>query len=102
MSATTGTRAVLRYEVPVDDQWHEIETDGNVVHVASRGSGVVEFWTAPGMYEHIDERHIDERARRWLRVYATGQPVAGAYVGTTFDAATPSLVWHLFVSDVPR
>lgn len=44
-------RTVYRYEVPVDDRWHEITIgcDTPILHVASRHAPVVEFWA-----EHQD------------------------------------------------
>lgn len=55
--------AVFRYEVPVDDQWHAIEFDGDIVHVAARDPGYVEF---PVFY--IDLVLSDTRAGRWLSI----------------------------------
>lgn len=36
--------AIYRYEVPVDDAWHEIPLSGSVVSVEARAVDVIEFW----------------------------------------------------------
>lgn len=74
---------ILRYEVPVDEGWHE-HTCGVPVHVAARRVDVVEFWA-------IDDGYV--MARRF-RVFGTGHPVPG---GTTYrgTALAGPLVWHL-------
>lgn len=108
------SRRVLRYEVPVDDQWHEIEVQGDVAHVGCRQADVVEFWAVDpvqanritnGLGELIRETFHDvptKPLRRRFRVFGTGQLIdEGLYVGTTY-AAGGSLVWHLFVADVAR
>lgn len=78
---------ILRYEVPVDDQWHTIRCSF-ALHVACRQVDTVEFWafsvtegTAP---------------MRKFRVFGTGQPLDEKinYVGTAI-APGGSLVWHL-------
>lgn len=103
----TGRR-VLRYEVPVDDQWHRVEFVGDVAHVGCRTPEVVEFWATPGVRVHrvhdgmgqlISERYgevYDKPRTREFRVFPTGEPVdSGLHVGTTF-AADGAIVWHLF------
>lgn len=50
---------VLRYEVPVDDGWHEISYDGGVVFVAARDPQIVEFITAGGLFVwHLYSRGV--------------------------------------------
>ncbi len=87
-------RRVLRYEVPVDDQWHRIRCPGEVRHVAARQVDVVEFWAVTGPW-------IGRGVDREFRVYATGQPIPASRVrGLWYEggAITPdgALVWHLF------
>lgn len=86
---TTFTN-VYRYTIPVDGQWHEIELAGPVVHVATRSSGVVEFWSLA---------NTDAEARiESFAVVGTGHPArtaAAEYVGTAI-APGGQLVWHLF------
>ena len=90
---------VLRYEVPVDDQWHEINLPekGQLLHVAvARSPSVMEFWTIQ------DEE--DTTVPRHFRVFGTGQPIDGAYCGTAVVLLTGEytpLVWHLFERLVP-
>jgi hypothetical protein len=84
----------LRYEVPVDDQWHRIDHLQDVVHVDCRDADVVEFWATDPVAVSAIKRHWE------YRVFGTGQPdVEGSYVGT---ALSPSglLVWHLFRREV--
>lgn len=89
-------RAVYRYEVPVDDKWHELTMWGDtpVLHVAARQVDVVEFWA-----EH---RNWDWRiGPRWFRVFGTGQPVPESPIqhrGVALAGASRQLVWHLYES----
>jgi hypothetical protein len=94
-------RAVYRYEVPVDDQWHAVELyeeslHGNpILHVASRDPAVVEFWAE---YRTWDDQ--PDTNTRWFRVYGTGQPISEGPVehrGSVI-AADGQLVWHLYES----
>jgi hypothetical protein len=79
-------RAIHRHEVPVDDQWHTLALTGDVLHVATRNSHIVEIWTS----------HGDKTAERSFRVFATGQPLPDElnYIGTAI-APGGHLVWHL-------
>lgn len=89
--STEGGR-ILRYEVPVDDQWHMIAiprgTIGQqaVLHVGCRRERLVEFWSRESNYAEV----------RAFRVYGTGQPTpdAARYEGTAV-APGGRLVWHL-------
>ena len=88
------TRMVLRWEVPVDDQWHVFTLSGSIVHVATRRLDVVEFWSLEG--DDVPGRH-DRR----FRVFGTGQPLpaeARRHIGT---ALAGQLVWHLFEGPMP-
>lgn len=80
--------AIHRYEVPVDDEWHEIALSGDVLYVASRDQFVVEFWAL-----HSGGPTVP----RQFRVFGTGQPLPDESVrhhGTAL-AASGTLVWHL-------
>lgn len=81
-------RAIYRYVVDVDDQWHAHDLTGPVVHVATRHPDVVEFWAV-----HTEGAAVVERR---FRVYGTGQPITepSRHVGTVL-AAGGALVWHL-------
>jgi hypothetical protein len=88
-------RRILRYEVPVDDQWHVIDLPrGPILYVACRVADVVEFWAldaADGI-----------TLTRAFRVFGTGQPLpraVGRHIGTAF-AAGGRLVWHLMEHEV--
>lgn len=94
--ATLPSTRILRFEVPVDDQWHLLRVPaGPILHVACRMTTLVEFW----MREH-DQSATDVLA---FRVYGTGQPTPGParYEGTAL-APSGRLVWHLMsASTVP-
>jgi hypothetical protein len=83
------TRRVLRWEVPVDDEWHEFSMPiGEILHVGAKDHGTVSFWS-------IGDSAYANRTRTF-RAFGTGQPLpleAGRYIGT---AVIPPLVWHLF------
>ena len=83
---------VYRYEVPVDDTWHDITLTGPILHVASHYGdiGTVHFWALAGVGSPYTAR---------LRVYGTGHPIPldAVYRGT---AIAEPLVWHLFEQDV--
>lgn len=86
------TSAVLRWDVPVDDQEHTIRC-GRIVHVDCRDPHAVTFWA------------LDESPKlHTLRVLGTGHsvPAGWVYVGTALSPELPpfsprgALVWHLF------
>lgn len=79
---------IYRYEVPVDDQWHEHPLTGGIVHVAGRRRGVVEFWA---------RQTFGPQVARRFRVYGTGHPMPSGLThrGTVLDGP---LVWHLMES----
>jgi hypothetical protein len=86
---------VLRWVVPVDDESHSIGS-GDVAMVAARQSvpfrdpaHAVEVWTI--------EPHEPMPLRR-VRVFGTGHevPEHATFIGSTFDADTDRLVWHVF------
>lgn len=82
-------RAVYRYEVPVDDEAHEIELSGLIVHVASRVITVVDVWA---------ESDREAPIVRTFRVFATGQPLPhqAVHIGTVLAGRDGVLVWHLY------
>lgn len=86
-------RAIYRYEVPVDGQWHAVDMTGDIVHVAARELEVVEVWAFAG----ADSRHVKE-----LRVFGTGHALPAGYGGAplrhvgTALVRNSGLVWHLF------
>lgn len=85
---------VYRYEVPVDDAWHEITLGGPILHVASRDPAMVEFWAT----HHEGEFNWSAS----FRVFGTGQLLDddhGKHIGTAI-AAGSALVWHLFRREI--
>lgn len=113
---------VLRWDVPVDDGWHEIGA-GPVVHVAARShrerpGDLVEVWTL----EDTPTTFIDADGipRRSVSVYGTGnrlpddvyhlgtavvpalRVVAGPTRGTVEGVeSVAGLVWHVFAKHEP-
>lgn len=88
---STDPRRIYRFEVPVDDQWHEYVLGGDPLHVAAVRFDLVEFWaySAP-----LDAGVV----ARQLRVFGTGQvlPDACRHWGTCIaPAGSLRLVWHL-------
>ena len=79
---------VLKWTVPVDDQWHPIGA-GDVVHVACQMDGPfsVQVWTL----------EADNLEMRSACVFGTGQPLPDrvTHLGTAL-ANQGALVWHLF------
>lgn len=104
-------RRVLRWEVPVDDDWHKIG-GGQVLHVAVRRDRyTVEVWTLePSRMARVmvgnepTDREIATitEPMRTVRVYGTGQAISDAdteHLGTAIAPETLDymrLVWHLF------
>jgi hypothetical protein len=96
----TNTARIIRFEVPVDDQWHTVvlPAGADILHVACRRADTVEFWVEQWLPEKAD----GTRERRF-RVHGTGHqydPTACIYVGTAIYRGTglmPGawLVWHL-------
>jgi hypothetical protein len=80
--------AIYRYEVPVDDEWHEFDLTGDVLHVAARQVDTVEFWSLN------EPDQLAETCR--FRVVGTGHLVDPNWVhrGTAI-APGGMLVWHL-------
>ena len=113
---------VLRWDVPVDDQWHDIGA-GAVVHVAARGyrerpGDLVEVWTlesSPGA--GLDPGDVRKRS---VSVFGTGhllprdaqhigsavvpsfRVVSGPTRGTVVHIeSTAGLMWHVFAKYAP-
>jgi hypothetical protein len=82
------TARIFRYEVPVDDRWHEFELSGDVLAVGCRTPTLVEFWA----------RHSDDTppVTRRFGVVGTGHPLPdNARHRGTVVAPGGHLVWHL-------
>lgn len=77
---------IYRFEVPVDDRWHEIPGCGTPLHVGCRDTLIVEFWAW----------RQDGTKPLHLRVFGTGQPIpVDATHHGTVVAPGGRLVWHL-------
>ena len=79
---------VLKWNVPVDDEWHPIGS-GPVVHVDAFNPWEVFIWT-------LQENESQTRA---ARVYGTGQPLPEnvEHLGSA-SANGGALIWHVFGS----
>lgn len=90
------SKKMFRYEIPVDGREHEVELQGDVLHVeAGRTKGLrrhphtVEFW-AEGNLE-------GEGTKRTFLAFGTDHPVPeGAVWRGTTPRATDGTVWHLY------
>lgn len=86
------SRAIHRYEVPVDDTWHSVVMTGEILHVAARELEVVEVWAFAGDYSPVTLE---------LRAFGTGQPIPSGYGGVplrhvgTALVRNSGLVWHV-------
>lgn len=86
------TVAVHRVAVPVDDQWHQINVNGPILHVATRSEREVEVW------------FLADSAVTWkrsFRVFGTGHPLPGGsytHVGSAITPPDGRFAWHLFES----
>lgn len=87
--------SIRRYTVPVDGEWHVVELQGRLLHVATRDIQLVEFWATFNEGEPV-RRHT-------LKVVGTGEEYPW-HCGNLGTALTPSgrLVWHLIESTVPQ
>jgi hypothetical protein len=83
----------VRYEVPIDGQWHTRTLSGPIVSASGRRPGVIDFWT-------VSHPNGIKRARSFL-VAATGQPLPATiqHVHTThldhYTTDPDEMVWHL-------
>lgn len=98
-------RRVLRWEVRVDDHWHEIG-GGRVVHVDNRPPA---FTGLPPRVEVWTEEHLLDdwpasppiAAKRRVLVVGTGHQIpttAIQHLGSVLDGP---FVWHLFAEQPP-
>lgn len=101
---------VLKWDVPIDDEPHEIG-GGDVVLVdvmqLNQADRVrhVNVWTR----ELVDDELQPIHPKRTAQVYGTGQLVDGAirHIGSTVDrlvfvgAISTELVWHVFEVEQP-
>ena len=80
---------VLKFNVPVDNQWHPVG-GGPVLHVGCQDAVVVAVWT-------LEDGSADHS--RTVRVFGTGYPLPNGveHVGTAV-AVGGRLVWHLFAT----
>lgn len=87
-------KRVLKWTVPVDDEWHDIG-GGDVVGVACQtGPDVIQVWT---------EEWEGTTLVRSARVFGTGHvvPMDKNHVGMVL-AAGGRLVWHVYTDRSPR
>lgn len=90
------TEHIFRYEIPVDDQWHDLDLYGPIVHIACRRPDTVEVWAVH--HDHPPHPGV-ARISSAYRAVGTGQPIPGRrgfwqHIGTCI-APGGDLVWHL-------
>ena len=97
MTTQKSERRVLRWTVPLDDQWHEVGP-GEVMLVSWRESNVnaVEVWTE----EYLPDGWptVDLLRHRKVKVFGTGHlldPEAQEHLGSTMSH-DGHFVWHVF------
>lgn len=85
---------ILKYTVPLDDQWHEIGR-GDVVLVAPADRATAFVWVAvDGRLDNIDKSQGTPRRIQQARVFGTGHeiPLGAEPLGSYVD---PPFVWHV-------
>jgi hypothetical protein len=86
---------VLKYEVPLDDNWHEIGF-GNVVLVGAKDKYVAYVWVLVDEEQKRTEAVMGiPKTYRMARVFGTGQDVPGSWPHIGSYVNEP-FVWHLF------
>lgn len=87
------TRRVLKWTVPVDDEWHPIGSGPVVLAACQFGVDAVQVWT--------DEHDDGNVLRRNARIYGTGHelPPFGQHLGSVMTVGG-ALVWHVY-ADIP-
>jgi len=78
-------RRVLKWPIPIDDQWHEIPDLIGDWHIGQQFEESVTVWAE--VWEGKPDRMIR------VRVFGTGHEFEGRYLGTV--QAAHGLVWHL-------
>ncbi len=102
----SDVRRIFRWEISIDDQDHELDALGPVVHVAGHRHFVnrVEFWTVDPSDEQFWNAPIGTREhtpppqpQRKFRVFGTGQSIPAGYMWRgTAPRTVDGYVWHLF------
>jgi len=89
---------IYRYEVPVDDRWHEVALYGDPIHVDCRQLNIVEFWAI-----HCEARDSVPTWTRSFMVVGTGHELPPDYWRTWGSVIAPGglLVWHLIERRMP-
>lgn len=96
-------RRVLRWAVPVNDNWNPIGP-GRIVHVACRPNtdNIVNVWTL----EDGPDTPPANTVRRYVRIFGTGQtltPDTGNHLGSALTVPDGVFAWHVFeqAQDIP-
>lgn len=102
-------RRVLRYEVPIDNEWHFVEMNGGVLQHADQRElkGPIELWAMP---PYAEGAYVAENLE-W-RIYGTGEEVPDEAIFMQ-SVLSPSHqladldviprgreVWHLFCREI--
>ena len=84
------SRAIYKYEIPIDDQWHEftMPLQARVVHIGAQQADAVCAWAEVATGG-------DEIVKRSFRIFGTGHPIPSGAVhqGSVISGA---FVWHAY------
>lgn len=86
-------KRVLKWPIPIDDQWHEVPALVGGFHVGHQAEGAVTLWAETDLGTETETTRV--------RVFGTGQPYANtcSYLGLAFDPR--GFVWHLVEATSP-
>ena len=77
---------VLKWEIPIDDEWHKIPALIGGWHIGQQVDESVKIWSQTS--GRLDQARVTS-----VRVFGTGQDFDGFFLGSV---QSPSgLVWHL-------
>lgn len=88
---------IMRWEIPVDDQDHEVAAWGEVVgaEVAMNSPWLMSFWTVETEQDAMAWIERNESSGRRFRVFGTGQSIPGKWEHRASAPRTRGLVFHL-------
>lgn len=74
--------------IPLDHSWHEVDTNGPVLHAAALSETTVKVWTEERKGEGVATKRV------WVRAYPTGAAVEGEHIATA--VTRNGVAWHLY------
>lgn len=91
-------RRILRWEIPIDDQDHQVAASGPVIAAEARfqpAGGVLSFWTVEFEPAAAAWMERGEGTERTFRAFATGQPIPPRWRWWATAPRVSGLVFHL-------